>query len=317
MSERDIRRLLALVERHLGVSWREVTDWLREQNSIDAIEARLLAGDYAGVVKEVESAAARFAAETHSQFVRAGQAGAEWLDSQPALADKLIRFDAVNPRAVTAARQNQLELVYGMSDEQRANVSSILAERQSLNPRSVARNIRDSIGLNPQQEKALRSYRQALESGDFSNALGRELSSGHSDRTIRRVQGADGQLTERQVETAVARYRENLVTARAEAIARTESTKAVHQGLHESFSQAIERGDVEADQIVREWIAGPRTRYAREQHQEMDGQQRKWNEPFEAPDGTRLMYPGSGPPRHAVNCRCTTATTLNPAQNGG
>ena len=201
-----------------------------------------------------------------------------------------------------------------MSDEQRQVARQILADGQvrGLNPRSVARDLRDSIGLNAQQEQWVRSYRRALESGDFSNALGRQLSSGHSDRTIRRVSQADGQLTEQQIDRAVERYRRNQLTARAEAVARTESAKAVHQGLHESFTQAIERGDIESDQLLREWIAGPRTRYAREQHQEMDGQQRKINEPFVAPDGTLLMFPGSGPPRHSINCRCTVGTTLLP-----
>lgn len=285
---------------------------MRGQNDLDAVEARLLAGDYRGLVAEVESAARRFAAETHGQFVRSGQAGAKWLDDQPALADKLIRFDITNERAVRAAQRNELELVYGITDETRVNVRNVLVDgqRAGLNPRTIARDLRDSLGLTPQQERAVRSYRRALESGNWGNALGRELSSGQTDRTVRRMQRDDGKMTEQQIEAAVERYRKNQIAYRAEVIARTESAKNVHLGLHEAFSQAIERGDVEADQLVREWIAGPRTRYARDQHQDMDGQQVKWMEPFTAPDGTRLMYPGSGPPEHAINCRCTVATTL-------
>lgn len=312
MSERDIRKLLDLVAKHLGKSWVEISDYLRgiDQNSLDAIEARLVAYDYAGVVAEVESAARRFAADTHSQFVRSGQEGARWLDGQ--IDDKLIRFDITNTRAVRAAQQNELELVYGMTNESRVVARNVIAEgqRAGLNPRTIARDLRDSIGLNPVQERAVRSYRAALESGQWSNALGRELSDGRGDKTVRRMQRDDGTLTEQQVDSLVERYRQNQLTYRAEVVARTESAKNVHAGLHEAFSQAIDRGDVEADQLVREWIAGPRTKDAREQHQEMDGDTAKWGEAFTAPDGTKLMYPGYGPPEHSINCRCTVATTL-------
>lgn len=310
MSERDVKRLLALVEKHLGREWREVSDWLRDQNSIDAIESRLLAGDYAGVVREIESAARRFATETHSQYLRSGHAGTKWLDDK--IPDRLIRFDVTNERAVYAARRNELQLVSGLTTEARETTMRVMVDgqRAGLNPRSVAREIRDSITLTPNQAQHVSNYRRALTEGRFGDATRRELRDARSDRTLARLSRDGGQLTEKQIDTMVERYRKNYVAYRAEVIARTESARNVHAGLAESFTQAIERGDIEAEAIVREWIAGPRTQHARDQHQAMNGQQRKWNEAFEAPDGTRLMHPGDGPPEHAAQCRCTVATTL-------
>lgn len=311
MSERDVRRLLALVERHIGASWADVSDWLRDQNSLDAIEARLLAYDFAGVVAEVEAAARRFAAETHSQYLRSGQAASTWLDGK--LPDRLVRFDVVNERAVRAARRNELELVYGMSDEQRTVARQVIVDgqRQGLNPRSIARDLRDSIGLNAQQEKAVRSYRHALENGEWSNALGRELSSGQTDRTLRRVQRDGGALTEKQVDAAVERYRANQIAYRAETIARTESARNVHAGLAEAMQQAIDRGDVQAELLVKEWIHGA-SGNARPHHVAMDGVQVAFGEDFALPSGVRMKWPhdASAPASETANCRCTYATRL-------
>lgn len=314
MSERDVRTLLARIERALGKEWVEIAEWLRDQNSIDAIEARLLAGDYQGVIDQVEAAARRFATETQDAFFRAGQTEAKWLDNHKLTADKLIRFDITNDRAVRAAQRNELELVQGLGDETRRVVSQVIVDgqRAGLNPRSIARDIRDSITLTPMQAQHVANYRRQLESGDWSGALRRELSDGRSDRTIRRLARDGGELTEAQIDKMVDRYRRNYIAFRAETIARTESARNVHAGLQEAFTQAIERGDIETEQIVREWHAGPNTPNAREQHQAMDGQQVKWGDPFVAPDGTQLMHPGDprAGAKHTANCRCTMSTTL-------
>jgi hypothetical protein len=312
VSEHDLKALLALVERHLGSSWLDVADWLRQQNGLDAIEARLRVGDYYGVVQGIEDAARRFAAETHSQFVLAGQRGSAWLDEQ--LPSRLVRFDIQNERAVSAARRNQLELVHGLTQEAREKVGAIVVDgqRAGTNPREMARSIRDSIGLTSSQEAAVRSYRTALEQADFSNALSRQLSHGQSDRTIRRVQRDGSQLTNAQIDQAVERYRQNALTARAETIARTESGRNVHAGLAEAFQQAVDRGDIEAGQLVKEWIHAGRGVHSRESHREMDGKQVKWGEAFSLPSGARMQWPHdpAGGAGETANCRCTYSTTI-------
>lgn len=318
MSEKDIQKLLALVERHLGKEWIDIGDWLRSlpANELDAIERRLLAYDYTGIVAEVEQAARTFAAATHAEYARAGRAGAAWLDAQPAVADKLIRFDVANDRAVIAARRNELELVHGLTQETRQTVTQVIVDgqRNGLNPRVIAQDIRDSITLTPTQAQHVVNTRRALERGDFGNALGRELLDGRDARTLRRISRDGGQLTPKQIDQMVERYRANYVTHRAEVIARTESAKNVHAGLDESFRQAVDRGDVRADQLVKEWIPGPRTKDARDSHRATSllDQRPKQGEPFVLPDGTRMQYPGdpAGGVANVANCRCTVATRL-------
>lgn len=255
-----------------------------------------------------------FATETHGAYVKSGQAAAKWLDSQPALKDKLVRFDVTNDRAVYQAKRNELELVQGLSQETRENVRAIVVDgtRTSANPREMARDIKESIGLTPHQEKAVRSYRQALRDQDWSNALSRELSSGQGDRTVRRLQRDGGALTESQIEELTERYRQNALKWRAETIARTESAKNVHAGLDESFRQAIERGDVEVDQLQKEWIHAARGRNSRPDHAAMHGTQVGFLEDFVFSDGTRMKYPHApgAPVEHVANCRCTYSTVL-------
>src|SRR4051794_17492886 len=143
MSERDMQDLLALVEKHLGGQWLGVVDWLRSHNSLDDIEARIRAGDFAGVVQAVQDAALKFAAETHAAYVHSAQQAAHWLDDQPAMADTLVRFDQTSPEVIAAARQNQLEWVRDMTQETRDTVRQVLVRgtEESANPIAMAREI--------------------------------------------------------------------------------------------------------------------------------------------------------------------------------
>jgi hypothetical protein len=311
MSERDIRALLALIEQQLGTSWLDITDFLRDTNTTDAIEQRLRMGDYAGVIREVEAAARQFAAETKNALVQAGRAQAAWMDTK--VPDKLIRFDMDNPRFVRAAQRNELELVTGLTQETRESIHAVLIDGQARgeNPRVMARSIRDSIGLTPRDEAALRSYRTALEQGDFSNALGRQLSSGHADRTLRRLQRDDGALTPAQVDDITERYRQNLLTTRAETIAQTESARNVHAGLAESVTQALERGDIRVEQLSKEWIHGRASAHARRSHQALHRTQVPWNGMFDV-GGVQMRYPHdpTAPASEVIRCGCTFATIL-------
>lgn len=314
-----MERLLALVERALGKEWVGIGEYLRSlpENQLAAIEARLLAFDYTGIIAQVDEAARTFAAATQAEFARAGRAGAAWLDEQPALTDKLIRFDAANDRAVRAARRNELELVQGLTQETRETITQVIVDGQrvGLNPRAIAQDIRDSITLTPHQAKHVTNYRRALEQRDYGNALGRELRDARSDRTLARLQRDGGSLPPAKVDALVERYRANYVTYRAEVIARTESAKNVAAGLSEAYTQAVERGDVEAGQLTKEWIPGPRTKHARAMHRASSllEQRPKVNEAFVLGDGVRMAYPGdpNAPVEHLANCRCTWATTLD------
>lgn len=316
MDEDDLERLLSSVETSLGREWRGTVEWINEQNPVEGIAARIESG--AGValaVEGIEDAAARFAAEVADGYLISGQKVAKWIDKQ--LDDKLVTFEATNIRAVDWARANRLQIGGSITYEAREVVRNVIADgvNAGLNPRAIARDIRDSIGLTDHQRQHVASYRRALEQGDFANALSRELRDGRHDKALRRALAGDDALTPAQIDKMVARYHRNYVAFRAETIARTEALRAVHQGADEAFSQAVDLGQLDGDRIEYTWLAGsaPRTR---DWHSSMRGQKRARGVPFVSGHGVLLMHPGdpSAPSSEIANCRCKRAARIKPAE---
>ncbi len=310
MSEREMQDLLDLVARTLGRSWLDIVEWLRDQNALEAVDARLAAGDIQGVIREVQTAAERYAADTHAAYITGGQKAASWLDAQTA--SSIIRFDVQNSRAVTYAQQQQRQLIAGLTQESRQVVQRVIVDgiRNGDNPLETARNLRDSIGLAPSQADAVASYRRALESGDYRNAISRALSDGRTDRSLEAALRNGTAIDPSRIDAMVERYRQNMIGYRAQVIARTESLRAVHAGTHELYRQAVDNGDVDADQLTRSWVHTGHGKDSRPGHIQMNGQTRGPFDPFDSPDGAQLMYPGDpdAPPDETVQCRCTVAT---------
>lgn len=88
--------------------------------------------------------------------------------------------------------------------------------------------------------------------------------------------------------------------------ARTSTTSAQNRGRMDSYHRAEDMGI----RLVKVWMAtnDPRTR---EEHVELDGQEREIDEPFENSLG-KIMYPGDpdADPANVYNCRCTLVTKV-------
>lgn len=88
--------------------------------------------------------------------------------------------------------------------------------------------------------------------------------------------------------------------------ARTSTTSAQNRGRMDSFHRAEEMGV----KLLKVWLStnDPRTR---EEHVELDGQEREIDEPFENSLG-EIMYPGDpdADPANVYNCRCTMITKV-------
>jgi hypothetical protein len=310
VSERDMADLIARVEKALGRSWSDIVEWLRDQNALPDLEDAIADGDTSGIVASVEEAAKRYAADIHASYVTAGQETASWLDK---IVDNPVRFDVTNDRAAAWAKDNTADLVKGLSDESRATVKQVISDgvREGRNPRDIARDLRSSIGLTPSQADAVASYRKSLESGQYSDALGRQLSDGRDDKAIRAAQDKGVAIDPDRIDAMVERYRKNYVGYRAEVIARTESLRAVHAGNEELFQQAIDGGDIEADSLERQWNSAHDPR-VRPSHRAMNGQKRKLGDNFVTGEGVELAYPGDpdGPIEETAQCRCVVSTRM-------
>lgn len=312
MSDEDMDNLLTLIENRLGNSWSGMVDYLRAQNTVEEIQAKLAVGDVHEAVEELEDAATKFAHDVKSAFIVSGGKAAKDLDKD--VPDSLIKFDATNVVAVKQMEQNSLELVRAVTNEQRELIRQVLVDgvQKSRTPIEIARTIHDSIGLTPSQEQHVANYRAQLESGDpaeLAASLQRELRDGRYDAAVRRAMKGTDALSADRIDTMVDLYRDGYVRMRAETVARTEGLRAIHQGTQELYRQAIENGDVDADALMRTWHSAHDGR-VRASHRAMDGQKRSIGESFESGDGVALEYPGdpSAPPEETVQCRCVVAT---------
>lgn len=311
MDADGLDRQLALTAAAIRRAWLGALAQLRAANPVEAIAIRLHAAD---PVLGLDTALTGFAHAERTSFAGVAAAAARDAGRQlERVTKKLLVFDPDEPEVMSWAERNRLDLIQGIGFEQRSLIRYALsvASETGESPRDTAEQIRDAIGLTPDQEQWVRNYRAQLERGQYAAALNRELSSGHSDRAIQAARRNGLDLSPRQIDTAVDRYRDNLVSYRAEVIARTESLRIVHQGVDAAYRQGIRRGDLAADQLECAWVA-TRDRRTRDTHKEMHGQIRGWGEPFMSPSGAQLLYPGDpdAPVEETANCRCTRTVRI-------
>ena len=96
-----------------------------------------------------------------------------------------------------------------------------------------------------------------------------------------------------------------LSPGRADRIARTEMAQIDNYVKDDAFAAVGVK--------EREWLTIMDDR-ARDDHMDMDGKRVPVGEPFELPDGTRMMHPGDSSlgagPEQIINCRCTTVPVM-------
>lgn len=124
-------------------------------------------------------------------------------------------------------------------------------QQQGRNPRNIAVDFRDNIGLTSRMEQAVANYRAGLESLS-PEVLNRVLRDKRFDSTIRNAIGSGKELTEQQIDKMVQRYRERAIKSRSETIARTEQLTAVTVGQRQSLLQARDQGKL-SPRLRRFW----------------------------------------------------------------
>lgn len=304
-----INDLLASSEREFKREFLAMVEAMRDQISITELARLLETGRMDQALQMLEAAAKKLGVTWSKSFVRAGTSTAAHVNRHVPIID--FSFDQTNAAAVEAMRRNRLRLIRGFTDQQRQTVRQALAEgiERGLNPIDQARLFRDVVGLTPYQQRIVSNYRRNLEEGDKA-ALERALRDRRYDRSAQRA--IDGEkLPKKQIDKMVEAYRRRMINQRAETIARTESLRAVHEGIYNTYEQAIEQGVVQEKELKRTWNTAA-DRRVRHSHNFMDGQERSFKEAFVSGNGARLMYPTDpdAPADDTVNCRCVVATTM-------
>jgi len=214
-------------------------------------------------------------------------------------------FGVFNPLVIQAATILDTRVVNGLKNEIRETVMQ--EARWGLeageSPKVTARRIRSTVGLAPNQSRAVENFRRMLTEGD-GELFTRALRDRRFDGTIRKAFAGNG-LTQAQIDKMVDAYRRRFIAFNAETHARTLALDANKQAQRLAWEDAIARGVVSADQLVRTWLAvgGPHgDGRNRAEHLALHGTEVGFREPF--PNGE--MEPGES----TYNCRCVARVTL-------
>jgi uncharacterized protein with gpF-like domain len=206
-----------------------------------------------------------------------------------------IRFDYLSRHVQTAIRELDDKILPTLKADVRETVRQAIQAgiEAGKNPRTIARGLRDVVGLSPAQELAVRNYRAELEAGRSGAATKRAL---HDAR----FKVTDG-MTPAKIDKMVAVYRRNMQGFHAETISRTATLDALKKGQRLAWEQAIDEGIVERGRLQKTWITVGDDR-VRDEHVAMQGE----TVPFDARYSNGEDLPGES----TYNCRCLSRYTV-------
>lgn len=199
--------------------------------------------------------------------------------------------------------------IRNLTRQQRIAISDAIISgiQQNKTPKQIARMFADSIGLTPEQQRSVQTYRNALERGSRA-ALQRELRNPRFDERLSTAIAEGEALPQKQIDRMVSSYARNLKLHRANVIAQTESLRMVSEAREAAVRQAAETAGLDIREGTKTWNTTLDGR-ERDTHRALDGQTVPINDPFVSPSGARLMYPGDtslgAGAAEIVNCRCS------------
>jgi len=304
---------------------RAVAD-LRAGADLGRILTALQRGDLAEAIAAMnldEAAMNRLVVEIETAFREAGDLAAS---EMPPLTDQsgarvIFRFNVRNPAAERWLREHSSRLVTDIMEDQRVAIRAALERGMARgdNPRTTALDIvgrlnkvskqREGgiIGLTSQQEQFVSNARYELEQGGDANYFKRALRDKRYDRTIKKAMDAGEPISPETITAAIRSYKNRLLKYRADAIGRSESLTALRKAENDAYRQAVEDGKVDQDAIIKDWDSTG-DRKVRNSHVVLDGQTRRFMEPFVSPTGARMQFPGDtslgAPASEIIQCRC-------------
>jgi DNA-binding CsgD family transcriptional regulator len=222
-------------------------------------------------------------------------------------------FGARNPAVLDAAERHQLRLIKDLSETQRQSVQQAITNQaiRGESPDTVARAIRESIGLTPTQAKHVAAYRMELELL-HPTALSRQLRDRRFDASIKKAMETKQKLPVDRIDRMVDAYQRRYIAYRATTIARTEVVKAANMGALESTRQQLTA--MPDMTVMKTWLATSDEK-TRPNHQYLNGKTvLGLDTPFILPDGTTIRWPHDemAPASECINCRCTFTLKLVP-----
>lgn len=330
ISKAELERIRQLQSRAMRAAVIGSFTNIRNDALLAEIVAQLDAGNIEGALQVINYSRAQFAqmeaaiinAYTVGGATVANQVGRINLDrTGPSV---VFNFNVRAPRAEEWITRHSSNLIVEIIEDQRNMARNVMRAglEAGRNPRNVALDLVgriDSvtkrrqggfIGLTDQQAGYVLNARRELESGDptlMRNYFSRERRDKRFDSLVRKAIDEGRPVSADDLNKITSRYNDRLLDYRGEVIARTESLDALRAGQHESVQQAMEQAGVLPSEAKKVWDATLDSR-TRQDHAQMEGQERPIGVPFTAPDGSRLQYPGDrslgASASQTIQCRC-------------
>lgn len=208
-----------------------------------------------------------------------------------------VAFDTLSPNVVTGIRSLESRVMTTLKTDIRESARQIALRgiEAGKSPKAVARELRDVVGLAPNQESAVANFRKMLETGD-REALNRALRDKRFDGTLKKALGPDGNgLSVEQIDRMSESYRRRVLAFNAETNAKTAAMDAQKLGQRLSWQNAIDQGIVDRGSLMKRW-RGTMDDRERPEHVAMEGEEVH----FDAPFSNGQTIPGDSD----FNCRC-------------
>ena len=211
----------------------------------------------------------------------------------------VVVFQAGLPDAAAGATRYAGEALAYLRAEAHGGVRAAVEAglQAGVNPRDIARQLRDVVGLGASQARWVANLRTELEAGRYQQALGRQLLNGPIRRTVEAAARANRPLTTGQLDRVVEGYAGKWRAWHAETIARTMALDLARHGQEAAMRAAIARGDYAGLVVFKTWITTVDGR-ERDAHRALNGRRIRfeatWNDA-----GVARRVPGGW------NCRCS------------
>lgn len=204
-------------------------------------------------------------------------------------------FDVLNPNVITAAQALDTKVMKTLTDATREAFRVTVEQGliDGLGPRQIARQVRNTIGMAPNQVRAVANFERMLREGD-AEAFTRTLRDRRFDATLRKAFAGEG-LSASQIKTMTDAYRRRMIAFNAEVNARTATLDALRAGQRLSWERAVDLGVVDRSRLMKRRSAVMDAR-VRPEHAAINGQVRHIDEPYSNGE----MISGD----RSFNCRC-------------
>lgn len=196
-------------------------------------------------------------------------------------------FNQLNPGLVSWLQTYSLGLIKQINQSTKDGVRQALVTgmQAGKNPRAVAAQIKQVVGLTAKQGQAVNNFRAALETMHTKSAMpgwkiGGKIDRVNGHQVYRQGEGGapadgvlerrlrdfryDGQLatamktgkplTPAQIDKMVAAYRRKYLKYRAETIARTEAARANNVGVQNAWAEAVDSGKATLALVRKQWV---------------------------------------------------------------